>query len=252
MISSFLSIFDQYIPQAMKTILADIRQELRNNSDEKALESGQRFFKETIKSYGVKVPIVQKISKAYFKRINTLPKAEIWNLCDQLLKSGYMEEAIVACNWSHMIKEQYEPEDFVIFEAWINRYISNWAACDTLCNHTLGTFIEMYPGYVQHLKRFAGNENRWMRRAAAVSLIIPARKGKFLNDIFDIADLLLQDKDDMVQKGYGWMLKAASQVHQQEVFSYVMRKRQVMPRTALRYAIEKMPKEMKAIAMKKG
>lgn len=235
----------------MNTILADIRQELQDNSDNKTLESSQRFFKEKIKSYGVKAPTVQKISKSYFKRLNMLPKAEVWKLCNQLLKSGYMEEAMVACNWSHIIRKQYDPEDFVVFEAWIDLYINNWASCDTLCNHTLGTFIEMYPEYVQHLKRFARDENRWMRRAAAVSLIVPARKGKFLTDIFDIADILLRDKDDLVQKGYGWMLKVASQAHQQQVFSYVMKNKEVMPRTALRYAIEKMPKEMKMRAMEK-
>ena len=90
-----------------------------------------------------------------------------------------------------------------------------------------------------------------MRRAAAVSLIIPARNGKFLKDILEIADILLLDKDDMVQKGYGWMLKAASQAHQQEIFNYVVEKKAVMPRTALRYAIEKMPKELKTKAMAK-
>src|SRR5690606_11854932 len=125
-----------------------------------------------------------KISKSYSKRLIILPKDEVWKLCNQLLKSGYMEEAMVACNWSYLIKKQYDPDDFVIFETWINRYITNWATCDTLCNHTLGTFIEMYPEYIQHLRRFAENENRWMRRAAAVSLIVPARKGKFLTDIF--------------------------------------------------------------------
>jgi 3-methyladenine DNA glycosylase AlkD len=87
--------------------------------------------------------------------------------------------------------------------------------------------------------------------AAAVTLIIPARKELFLNDVFAIADILLLDSDDMVQKGYGWMLKAASESHQTEVFNYVLSKKAVMPRTALRYAIEKMPKELKAEAMKK-
>lgn len=84
-----------------------------------------------------------------------------------------------------------------------------------------------------------------------MSLIIPARRGEFLPDIFEIADLLLTDPDDLVQKGYGWMLKATSEAHQQEVFDYVVRKKAVMPRTALRYAIEKMPKELKTEAMKK-
>ena len=55
----------------------------------------------------------------------------------------------------------------------------------------------------------------------------------------------------MVQKGYGWMLKVASQKHQKKVYEYVLSKRAIMPRTSLRYAIEKMPKEMKKEAMKK-
>jgi len=88
-----------------------------------------------------------------------------------------------------------------------------------------------------------------MRRAAAVSLIIPARQGDFLPEIFELADILLMDEDDMVRKGYGWMLKAASQAHQQEVFEFVMARKAVMPRTSLRYAIEKMPKALKEQAM---
>lgn len=104
---------------------------------------------------------------------------------------------------------------------------------------------------MQELKRWAQSENRWMRRAAGVSLIIPARKGKFLSSIFEIADILLMDKDDLVQKGYGWMLKATSQTWQNEVFEYVIQKKAVMPRTALRYAIEKMPSELRKKAMEK-
>jgi len=90
-----------------------------------------------------------------------------------------------------------------------------------------------------------------MRRASAVSLIIPARKGLFLDIIFEIANSLMLDKDDLVQKGYGWMLKAASESHQQEVFDFVMKKKSIMPRTSLRYAIEKMPEEMRKQAMDK-
>lgn len=77
------------------------------------------------------------------------------------------------------------------------------------------------------------------------------KKGLFLEDIIHIADLLLPDNDDMVQKGYGWLLKEASRKHQKEIFDYVMLHRKCMPRTALRYAIELMPKEMKADAMRK-
>jgi 3-methyladenine DNA glycosylase AlkD len=85
-----------------------------------------------------------------------------------------------------------------------------------------------------------------MRRASAVSLIVPAKHGKFLKESIEIADHLLTDTDGIVQKGYGWLLKEASRKHTGEVFAYVMKNKRLMPRTALRYAIELMPKELKA------
>jgi 3-methyladenine DNA glycosylase AlkD len=110
----------------------------------------------------------------------------------------------------------------------------------------------MYPSFLQELKLWAKSYNRWMRRASAVSLIVPARSGKFLKEILELSDILLPDKDDMVQKGYGWMLKSASQAYQKEVFDYVMKRKDNMPRTSLRYAIEKMPLDLRTMAMEKG
>jgi 3-methyladenine DNA glycosylase AlkD len=235
----------------MNNIIKIIRQKLAQNSDEKTKISGQNFFKEKIKLYGVKTATVSKIGKEYFKTIKDKKKTEIFELCEELWRSGYMEESFIACNWSYYIRKNYEPNDFKLFEKWVNNYVSNWASCDTLCNHTVGVFVEMYPEFLAGLKKWAESKNRWMRRASAVSLIIPAKQGKFLKNIFEIADILLLDKDDLVQKGYGWMLKASSHAHQKEIFDYIIKKKAVIPRTALRYAIEKMPKELKLKAMEK-
>ena len=235
----------------MDTIISEIRNELQKNIDLKTQESSRKFFKEEIQSYGVKSVFVSKMSKDYFKSIKNNSKEEIFGLCEQLWKSQTLEESFIACNWSYFVHKEYQPNDFKVFEKWISNYVNNWASCDTLCNHTVGEFIEMYPEYVSRLKEMAKSENRWMRRASAVSLIIPAKKGLFLQDIFEIADMLLMDKDDLVQKGYGWMLKVACQKHQQDVFDYIIRNKSIMPRTALRYAIEKMPEDMKKAAMEK-
>ena len=235
----------------MENIIDRIRIELIEHSDVKTQATSQNYFKEKIKSYGVKTPTVNKLSKQYFKHIEFKSKSEIFDLCERLWQSGYIEESFIACHWSYFIHKKYEPKDFQLFEKWINDYVNNWASCDTLCNHTMGEFIEMYPEYLASLKDFAKSDNRWMRRASSVSLIIPARKGKFLNEILEIADILLLDIDDLVQKGYGWMLKAASEAHQPEIFEYVMKNKHIMPRTALRYAIEKMPKDVKSKAMEK-
>ena len=235
----------------MSTLVSKIRRTLKQNSDEKTKISGVHFFKENIKLYGVKAAVVHKISKDYFGNVKERDKTEIFKFCEELWQSGFMEESIIACNWSYYIRKKYEPKDFNLFEKWVKNNVTNWASCDTLCNHTVGAFVDMYPEYVSNLKKLARSKNRWMRRASAVSLILPAKQGKFLKDILEIADILLLDQDDLVQKGYGWMLKAASHHHQKEIFNYVLKNKTRMPRTALRYAIEKMPKELKRKAMEK-
>lgn len=238
----------------MKEELMDsIRLALQNNADTKTRNNASRFFKkgEEALVYGVKTAEVIKIAKEFIKQIKTYSKQDVFEICEELWKSGYLEEAIIACKFTESLKKQYEPADFKFFKRLVNKYVSNWADCDTLCNHTIGSFIMMYPKYINELKKWAKSSNRWTKRASAVTMIIPARKGLFLKEIFEIADILLLDKDDMVQKGYGWMLKAASESNQKEVFDYVVSKKEIMPRTALRYAIEKLPKELKVEAMKK-
>lgn len=231
----------------VKTLIA----ELIAAEDAKTKATTETFFKEDIKAHGIKSVQVKQIHKRHLKALKGTPKKEMYDLCEQLWKTQYLEECIIACEWSQTVKKEFTPSDFATFERWIDTYVTNWATCDTFCTHTVGDFIGMYPEFVHELKRWALSENRWMRRAAAVSLIVPAKRGEFLQDIFEIADILFLDSDDMVQKGYGWMLKAATEKNTKEVFDYVIANRDTMPRTALRYAIEKMPKELKAEAMKK-
>jgi 3-methyladenine DNA glycosylase AlkD len=234
-----------------KRIVQHIREDLQKHWDPKTKESTKRFFKETVLSYGVKTSLVKDIAKRHFKDIQSKPKAEVFSACSSLWASGYLEETFIACDWSHRLHRQYKPTDFQQFQEWVFHYISNWASCDTFCNHTLGTFLEMYPDHIKELYKWAESNNRWVRRASAVSLIVPVRRGMFLAEVFHIAGILLLDTDDMVQKGYGWLLKVASQTHETEVFDYVMKYKSSMPRTSLRYAIEKMPIKRKQVAMRK-
>ena len=235
----------------MFQILERIRAELRANANEKTIASYQHFFKEAVKFYGVSLGTVDKIANNYWKEIKSLEKQEIFNLCEDLFRSDYSEEAVVASVWTPKLTNQFEPTDLALFKRWIDTYINDWAKCDGFCNHTIGNFVAKYPESINEIVSWTASTNRWMKRAAAVSLIIPARKGQFLKEVFTISDRLLPDKDDMVQKGYGWMLKEASKLHRDEVYQYILKHRKDMPRTALRYAIEKMPPELKAEAMKR-
>ncbi|HVN66168.1 MAG TPA: DNA alkylation repair protein [Methanomicrobiales archaeon] len=232
-------------------IVEAVRDELRHHADEATRDGARRFFREEITRYGVKTPVAREIARRYFRVIRNRGKREVFALCEELFRSGYMEEAFIAADWADRVHSEYETGDFDVFEAWIGKYVDSWAKCDTLCNHAVGSFIEQFPEHLPGLKRWTGSRNRWLRRAAAVTLVLPARRGLFIEDVLDIAGRLLQDPDDLVQKGYGWLLKEAGKAHPDEVFRFVMEHRKDMPRTALRYAIEKMPAEWKRQAMKR-
>ncbi|MCD7963862.1 MAG: DNA alkylation repair protein [Rikenellaceae bacterium] len=239
----------------MNEILSDIRKALQDNANESTKSVSLKFFKKdeknSISLYGVKTSDTHKISKSFCTRLKDRDKNDIYGLCTELWRSGMLEETFVDCNISDFFQDRFEPEDFYIFESWVKDYVNNWASCDTLCNHTMGDFIQKYPEFLPDIKRWALSENKWMRRSSAVTFIIPARKGLYIDDVFEIAESLLLDKDDIVQKGYGWMLKAASQYCPEKVFDFIMQKKHIMPRTALRYAIEKLTPEMRKKAMKK-
>jgi 3-methyladenine DNA glycosylase AlkD len=235
----------------MTEILARLRADLRANADEKSIANYQRYFKETVKFYGLSMSAANKIAVKYWKEVKALSKPEIFALCEDLFKSDYSEEAAVASDWAPRLTNQFAPADLALFKRWIDSYLNDWAKVDGFCNHTVGNFVQKYPASITEIVSWTASSNRWLKRASAVSLIIPAKKGLFINEIFTISDRLLTDNDDMVQKGYGWMLKEAYKPHQDEVYQYVLKHRKDMPRTALRYAIEKMPPEMKKEAMKR-
>ena len=232
-------------------IVSHVRKLLKKNADEKTRSAAQNFSKEKITVHGVKTPSIRKIANETFGQVAGLKKKEFYDLCEELLASGYLEEAVVAFLWTEKTSKDFAKSDFKVLERWLKAYVTNWAACDTLCNHSIGDFLFKYPEYVEKLKGWTKSKNRWVRRGAAATLVLPARKGLFLPEIFEIATSLIEDKDDLVQKASGWMLKEASKKHQTEIFEFVVKNKDIMPRTTLRYAIEKMPDDLKKEAMKK-
>jgi 3-methyladenine DNA glycosylase AlkD len=232
-------------------IVSVLSAELRRRGNPRDVEGAKRFFKEPILTHGVRMAEVSRLARESYREIKACSKAEVFALCEELLATGYMEEAIIACRWSLRKRREFLPSDLRTFERWIGCYVTNWAVCDTFCNHTVGSLIEDHPELVTRLRTWAKSKNRWLRRAAAVSLIVPAKRGLFLDEAFALADQLLLDREDLVQKGYGWLLKVASQKHEREVLAFVVVRRDRMPRTALRYAIELMTEPHRRQAMKK-
>ena len=232
------------------TIFGKLRAEISKHDKPANRLNYQRFFKEKLKDpYGLKTPILRKISNDCYKEIKDLPKNEVLKICNKLLAGGERYSRFFAFDWAVKVKSEYEKKDIKRFESWLNKYVDGWSSCDHLCGGPLGYLFLSYPGLSVRTINWAKSTSRWLKRAAAVSLILPVRKGILLDRVFEIADMLLTDRDDLVQKGYGWMLKEANDYFPKEVFAYIIKNKQVMPRTALRYAIEKLPEAKRRQAM---
>ncbi|MCE7742149.1 MAG: DNA alkylation repair protein [Candidatus Heimdallarchaeota archaeon] len=204
------------------------------------------------KRLGIRTPLVRKLANEFFRdlKISGITKIdEILDYSEHLQKLRICELRTIAVQWSFKVKNQFEPRHFNVFENWLKNYVTGWGSTDNLCVQSLGCIVNMYPELVSKVKNWTTSSNQWVRRAAAVSLIYGLRRGQFLADAFEIADVLFNDPEMYVLKGYGWMLKEASNSFRNEVFDYVIEKKETMPRLSLRYAIEKMPEEMRKEAM---
>ena len=203
---------------------------------------------------GVKIPVIRDIGKRYFqvlKENGTKDIDSVLDYCDYLLEQNISELRVIAFQWSFKVQRQYRADHFHVFHRWILDYLSGWGSCDDLCTHSIPYHLMKFPQFVDEYKKLVTSDNPWARRASAVTFIIPVRKELFFEHVFDISDALMHDKEDLVLKGYGWLLKEATRHYQDEVYEYVLSHRKDMPRIALRYAIEKLPKEMRTEAMKK-
>ena len=208
---------------------------------EKMREAQSKYFKEHVRFLGCSLPQCNRVSNTWSKKL----KAEGWVyddillIVEALLKAGTFEEGAVGLDLVSRYKKEFRESDFNIFESWLGDYVSNWALTDSIAPHVFGELVEKFPSLTERVFEWTTSDNRWMRRASAVTYVIHARHGKFHEAVFRTADALLGDDDDMVRKGVGWMLKCASQANEYAVVSYLMKNRERTSRLVLRYATEK-------------
>jgi len=237
--------------ELLERIISALKSEI-DFTDFKKVKNDYNF--PLMKKIGIRTPVVRKIANDFFTELKEQGIIDIdiiLSFCENLLSERIVELRVIAFQWALKMKRKFQSKHFVIFENWVNMHVTGWGSCDDLCVGNLGYFLYSFPEFVPSVKSWVTSENPMVRRAAAVSFIYSLRRKKYLEYIFDISDALFNDEDIYVLKGYGWMLKEASNNYQKEIFDYVQKKKKDMPRVSLRYAIEKMPHDLRKIAMSK-
>jgi 3-methyladenine DNA glycosylase AlkD len=223
-------------------LLAEIRAEFARLADPRAAESAQRFFTEDqpIQHGGVTAPQIQRVARDVYPRVKKLSVADRDRLCTALWASRNHEEGALVCYLYRRFAKQCGAREFTLFTRWLDRYVDNWAHTDGLSLWLLGASIANDPTCIDKLDPWTRSKNRWKRRAAAVALVYSAKRGEHTRAILRIAAPLIEDADDMVQKGVGWLLKETYPKKPAEVVRFLVANRPKTTRLVLRYAAEKM------------
>jgi 3-methyladenine DNA glycosylase AlkD len=221
-------------------LLTHIRSELAARADPRIREGARNFSREPVDLWGVRAPDVKQIARTAYREVKVWPLAQRDEFMDGLWKSGKLEEAGIAIYVYRRFGKQCGAREFRLFTSWVDRYVTNWAACDGVSSWLLAACVENEPALTRRLPAWTRSRNRWKRRAAIVSLLQEAKQGRHTAKVLGIAERLLSDADDMVQKGVGWVLKETYPKKPREVVAFLKPRAAAAPRMVLRIAAEKM------------
>jgi 3-methyladenine DNA glycosylase AlkD len=226
-------------------VAKEIKAWLEEHQDPKRAAFMRKYFKEADAAdfYGISTPPVREFEKNLWDRIR-----EAWTvddairLCDLMLPDKYHEMKGLAILFLLRFQKDYRPELFRTVKGWLEKdFCNSWAAVDVLCPDALGALFRKFPKLAGEVKGWAGHRNRWVKRASAVGFVKLARRGLFLDEAYDVAGRLFGVPDDLIHKATGWLLREAGKTDPGRLEAFLLQNGPRIPRTALRYAIEKFP-----------
>jgi 3-methyladenine DNA glycosylase AlkD len=225
--------------------LNEAKKEIRQHADPQKAQFLTRFFKTGPGQYadgdkflGIIVPQTRKIAN----ECKNLPLAAAL----KLLQSNFHEERLMAL---FILVDKYnlgsEKEKGKIFKEYLRlapKYVNNWDLVDSSADKIVGKHLFKRPRSL--LTRLAKSTNLWERRIALLATFHFIRQGQFA-DTLQIAEILLNDKHDLIHKAAGWMLREVGNRSMPSELAFLDMHARRMPRTMLRYAIERFPKRLK-------
>ncbi len=237
--------------QNPKAVAATLRQILKDGGSSHHAAGVQWFFKEEIQSHGWYTAALRKAARQTRKKIlKEYDLAFLVKLADQLFTGSNLEEKVFAVFLLENLTDKLGDAEFKLFELWLDR-ISSWADHDGLLHDVIAPMIVAKPARKATVFRWAKSKKRWHRRAACVALIRGTRLRLFFPEIKRLSNSLLNDEDDMVQKGLGWLLRETAKADAERTIQYLMSIRNKAPRLVLRTACETLsPSARKSILQK--
>ncbi len=222
--------------------------ELLQNKEKAKISAG--FFKTGKGEYGegdvflgISVAALRKIAKQY----QTLPFSEILLLLQEKIHECRLVAVLILVE-KFKSSDSFQQKEIVDFYLKNTTHINNWDLVDLSADKIIGTYF--FDKDKNLLHRLAKSKSIWDRRISIISTFYFIKNNKF-NETQEIAELLLHDKHDLIHKAAGWMLREVGKRNKNIEEEFLKKHYKIMPRTMLRYAIEKFPEKERKQYLKK-
>ncbi|MDH5378334.1 MAG: DNA alkylation repair protein [Gammaproteobacteria bacterium] len=228
---------------------SEIISQLKGMGDPERARINQYYFKTGKGEYaegdrflGIRAPEMRQVAKACFsineeqlRKLIQHPLHEIRFVATQVLVLQY--------------KKGDEPQRKRVYDFYLENldYVNNWDLVDCSTPHVIG--LHMLTHNRRPLYKWVKSKNLWYRRIAIMATQAFIREQEF-SDTFDLAEILLEDEQDLIHKAVGWMLREVGKRDRKAMESFLKTRYQTMPRTMLRYAIEKLPETRRQAYLK--
>lgn len=204
----------------------------------------ERFFKTGLGEYGegdIFIGVTVPQSRSVAKQFENMPIDELQKLAKSKIHQERFVAQLILLNYFE--KSKLLKDKKVYFQIWMSwlyaGYVNNWDLVDVV-GFRFGTFLHDQSNYKKLLSQLAKSDVLWQRRTAMIFAGSFIRIGQF-QPTLEIADILIDDKHDLIHKAVGWMLREVGKRDVSVLRQFLGDYAATMPRTALRYAIEKLP-----------
>lgn len=203
------------------------------------------YFKadEGVRFYGLSTPEARQVEREFFATVKgAWTYADALAFCDLMIREKHLESKMIGCEVLARFKRDFTPDLLKTIKGWLlENHSANWATTDGMCSAVVTPLVKKHPQLIEQFKLWTRDKNLWVRRVAAVAVIGLARRGQHLDDAYEIAEALLGYPEDLIHKAAGWLLKEAGRTDEKRLEKFLLQHGPRVPRTALRYAIEKFP-----------
>jgi 3-methyladenine DNA glycosylase AlkD len=229
--------------------LLKLKKELQSIADKEQSKNLQSFFKTGKGEYGegdiflgIKVPVQRKIAKKYID----LSLKDLQNLLDSKIHEYRFTALIIIIQKNRGLDISSKE----IFDFYIKNFknVNNWDLVDISAPHIVGRYL-FDKSNRKILYKFAKSKNLWEKRISIVSTFAFIRENQF-EDTLKIAEILLNDEHDLIHKAVGWALREVGKKDRKTEEIFLKKYYKQMPRTMLRYAIEKFPEDLRIFYLK--